>query len=123
MIGNLSPVAVEAKTAPQDFWARYHAYRRLRHAETRPDDPLKPDDLVEKDMKHEEPFDIRYRYEVASDGQLLSWFVASTAKPGSPGYDSNKHILWADAAVHPGHRREGIGRPGIRLGLQQQSDE
>jgi GNAT superfamily N-acetyltransferase len=118
MISSLSPVAVEAKTAPRDFWTRYHAYRRIRHAETRPDDPVKPDDLVEKDMEHEEPFDIRYRYEVTRDGQLLSWFVASTAKPGSPGYDSNKHIFWADASVHPDHRRLGIGRTWIPLALE-----
>ena len=35
------------------------------------------------------PFDIRYRYEKRGcrDGLLLSWFVANTAKPGSPGYE------------------------------------
>src|ERR1700693_872622 len=99
MISNLSPVAVEAKTAPRDFWSRYHAYRRLRHAETRPEDPVKPDDLVEMGMKREDPFQIEYSYEIVRDGLLLSWFHASTAKPGSPGYDSNKHILWADASV------------------------
>ena len=118
MISNLSPVAVETRTAPREFWARYHAYRRLRHAETRPEDPIKPDDLVEKDLKHEAPFDIRYRYEVVRDGLLLSWFIASTAKPGSPGYESNKHILWADASVHKDHRRLGIGRMWIPLALE-----
>jgi GNAT superfamily N-acetyltransferase len=69
-------------------------------------------------MKHDEPFDIRYRYELVRDGRLLSWFVASTAKPGSPGYESNKHILWGDASVHPEHRRQGIGRTWIALALE-----
>jgi GNAT superfamily N-acetyltransferase len=118
MISNLSAVAVDTKAASRDFWARYHAYRRLRHAETRPDDPVKPDDLVEKDMIRDEPFDIRYRYELVRDGLLLSWFVASTAKPGSPGYESNKHILWIDASVHPDHRRLGIGGTWIPLALE-----
>jgi GNAT superfamily N-acetyltransferase len=118
MIADLSPVAVQAETAPREFWDRYHAFRRIRHAETRPHDPVKPDDLVEKDLKHREPFDIRHRYELVRDGLLVSWFVASTAKPGSPGYESNKHILWADASVHPDHRRRGIGRSWIPLTLE-----
>jgi GNAT superfamily N-acetyltransferase len=118
MIGNLSPAAVVPKTARRDFWARYHAYRRLRHAETRPEDPVKPDDLVEKEMTREDAFDVRYRYEVARDGQLLSWFYASTSRPGSPGYDTNKHIMWADASVHLEHRRQGIGRSWMMIALE-----
>jgi mycothiol synthase len=118
MIGKLSPAPVDTKSASPEFWSRYHAYRRLRHAEVRPDDPVKPDDLTEKDLKHAEPFDIRYRYELVSDGVLLSWFNASTAKPGSPGYESNKHILWADASVRQDHRRRGIGRAWIPLAVE-----
>jgi mycothiol synthase len=118
MIGNLSPAAVDAKTAPQEFWTRYHAYRRLRHAETRPDDPVQPDDLVEKEMKRDDPFEIKYRYEIARDGMMLSWFNATTSKPGSPEYETSKHILWADASVHRDHRRRGLGRTWIPLALE-----
>jgi len=118
MISNLSPVAVDTKTAPRDFWTRYHAYRRLRHAETRPDDPVKPDELVEIEMKHQGPFEVQYRYEIARDGQMISDFFAATAKPGSPGYESNKQFMWAAASVHPDHRRRGIGRSWIPLTLE-----
>jgi GNAT superfamily N-acetyltransferase len=118
MIGNLSPAAVDAKTAPREFWKRFHAYRRLRHAETRPDDPVQPDDLVEMDLKRDDPFEIKYRYEIARDGVMLSWFNATTTKPGSPEYESNKHILWADASVHREHRRGGLGRLWIPLALE-----
>src|ERR1700693_6123120 len=109
MIGNLSAVAVDTKSASHEFWTRYHAYRRLRHAETRPDDPVKPDNLVELGMKREDPFDFHYRYEIATDGQMLSWFEASTIKPGTPGYDTNKHIFWTGVSVHRDYRRRGIG--------------
>jgi len=30
-------------------------------------------------------------------------------RPGSPEYDTNKHLYWADAYVRPEHRRKGIG--------------
>src|ERR1700730_12324272 len=118
MISNLAPAPVDTKSASPDFWARYHAYRRIRHCETRPDDPVKPDDLVEMGMKREDPFEFEHRYEIARDGQMLSWFTASTVKPESPGYDTNKHILWADASVHPDHRRRGIGKAWIPMALE-----
>ena len=53
MAHTLMPVAVDAEAAPREFWTRYHAYRRLRQAESRPDDPVKPDNLVEVGMKRE----------------------------------------------------------------------
>jgi GNAT superfamily N-acetyltransferase len=118
MVGNLTPAAVDPTTAPHEFWTRYHAYRRLRHAETRPDDPLQPDDIVEMDMKRDDPFEIKYRYEMVRDGVMLGWFAATTAKPGSPEYETNKHILWADASVHADHRRQGLGRLWIPLALE-----
>jgi len=67
---------------------------------------------------HQDPFEIQYRYEIARDGQLLSDFFAATAKPGSPGYESNKRFMWAAASVHPDHRRSGIGRSWIPQTLE-----
>jgi GNAT superfamily N-acetyltransferase len=117
MISSLAPAAVDAETASRDFWARYHAYRRIRQAETRPDEPLKPDALVETGMKRNDPFNIVYRYEMVRDGEMVGWFEASTSSPASPEYDTNKHILWAHASVHRDHRRQGIGRKWIPLAL------
>ena len=115
MVINLSPVAVDPQSASREFWSRYHAYRRVRHAEARPGDPLKPDELVEIAMKHVNPFEIQYRYEIARDGQIVSDFFAATTKPGSPEYESNKQFMWVTASVHPDHRRRGIGRSWIPL--------
>jgi GNAT superfamily N-acetyltransferase len=117
MVSNLSPVAVDPLSASREFWSRYHAYRRVRHTEARPGDPLKPDELVEIAMKHVNPFEIQYRYEIARDGQTLSEFFAATTKPGSPEYESNKQFMWVTGSVHPDHRRRGIGRSWIPLML------
>src|SRR6266850_4073548 len=115
MIGKLTPEAVDTKTASREFWTRYHEYRRIRHAEAHPGDPITPDELAEVELKHEDPFEIRYRFEISRDGQMLSDFFAATAKPGSPGYESNRPFMWADASVHPSRRRRGIGRSWIPL--------
>jgi mycothiol synthase len=118
MTSRWQPVEVDPVRASRDFWARYHAYRRLRHTETRPDDVLTPDDIVEKEMKRDDPFDIHFRYEIVRDGRMLSWFTSGAATPGSPGYESNKHLFWADWSVHRDHRRQGIGRSWVPLVLE-----
>jgi GNAT superfamily N-acetyltransferase len=117
MSARLTPIEVDPKTATPDFWKRYHAYRRMRDAETRPDVPAIPDHIVESQMKRDDPFDLQYHYEMARDPVMLSWFTASTSKPGSPGHESNKHIMWFNASVHPDHRRAGIGRTWIPLAV------
>jgi len=118
MTDRWTPVEVDPNTASLDFWARYHAYRRLRHAETRPDDAIRPDRVVEDGMKRGDPFEIHYRYEISAGGKMLSWLSAEATRPGAPGYDSNKHLLWVKGSVHPDHRRSGIGRSWIPLVLQ-----
>ena len=106
---------VDPRTAAPDFWKRYHEYRRVRHSETHPDDPVKPDDLERAQMLHDNPFEIVYRYEIASGGAMVSWFRADTMRPSAPGYESNKHVFGADWSVHPAHRRQGIGRSWLPL--------
>lgn len=94
-------------------WAEFHRYRRIRHEQRRPEDPLLPDDLVEKSMKREDPFGESVYYGVVKDGAFISLFSAGTMKPAAPSYENNKHILWAGASVLPEHRRQGIGRMWI----------
>jgi GNAT superfamily N-acetyltransferase len=115
MIGQLVPARIDFKSAGPDFWKRYHAYRRLRQKESRPDDPSRPDDIEEKRLKRDNPFDIQYFYEIAKDGLMLSGFSSSTSKPGTAGHESNKHLFWADLFVHPDHRRQGIGASWLPL--------
>jgi GNAT superfamily N-acetyltransferase len=112
------PARVDFKSAGADFWKRYHAYRALRHEESRPGDPLRPNHIEEMQLKRDSPFDIEYRYEIAVDGLLVSWFSGSTSKPGTPGYDSNKHLFWADLYVRPDHRRHGLGSSWLPVLLE-----
>src|ERR1700680_4148687 len=118
MSNELLPVEVDPKRSGPEFWMRSHAYRRLRHEETRPDDPIRPDELDEARMRRDDPFETRYHYEIAREGMILSWFSASTPAPGSPGYDSNKHIFEAGCSVRRDHRRQGIGSLWLPLVLE-----
>ena len=118
MVAGGVPARVDFGSAAPDFWKRYHEYRRVRQQESRPDDPVRPDVIEESMLKRDSPFDIEFRYEIARDGRLLSWFSGSTSKPGTPGHDSNKHLFWADLYVRPDHRRQGIGASWLRLLLE-----
>jgi mycothiol synthase len=115
MVKHLVPAPVDANSASADFWRRYHAFRRDRHLETRPDDPLLPDDVEEAKLRQAHNFEIVYRYEIARDGEMLSWLGCNTVKPGAPGYESNRHVLHAGGAVRRDHRRQGVGRVWLPL--------
>ncbi len=115
MVGDIVPMLVDPKTASRDFWTRYHAYRRLRQKETRPDDPIRPDDQVEARMRRDDPFEIVYLYEMQRDGQMWSWFKGSTLRPGTPEYDTNKQFFWVDCSVRKDVRRRGIATSWIPL--------
>ena len=106
---------VDFQSAGPDFWKRYHAYRRVRQQESRPDDPVRPDDVEERWLKRESPFEIQHHYEIVEDGVLVSWLWGSTSKPGTPEYESNKHLFWADLFVRPDARRRGLGSSWLPL--------
>ena len=118
MIAKLAPTPVDPRSAGRDFWKRYHAYRRVRQMESRPDDPIRPDDIEEQQLRRDDPFQIHHRYEIVRDGVMLSWFTSGTAKPDAPGYESNKHLFYADWFVDPGHRRHRIGASWLPLVLE-----
>jgi GNAT superfamily N-acetyltransferase len=106
---------VEFNSEGRDFWTRYHEYRRLRHQESRPDDPLRPDDVEESLLKRDSPFDIHHHHEVVQDSRLVSWLSGSTSKPGTPGHETNKHLFWAYMYVRPDARRRGVGTSWLPL--------
>jgi GNAT superfamily N-acetyltransferase len=115
MVGDLKQAPVDPNTADRDFWRRYHEMRRLRQHETRPDDPLVPEELEEQLMKRPDPFRIRHRHEVSRDGVMLSWLYSEVVTPGTPEYEEWKQFFEADIYVHPEHRRQGIATSWLPL--------
>lgn len=107
-------VEIEPKKMTREEWTAFHIYRRARHDELRPEDPLTPDDIRETEMKQDDPDNIPRRFVVYQDGKVVSGFGAGAKRPESPSYESNKHLLWADAAVLKPYRRNGIGTLWLR---------
>jgi GNAT superfamily N-acetyltransferase len=117
-IRSLTPVEVDYATASRHFWDRFHAFRRVRHMETRPDDPFRPDDIVEGQLKKGDPFSEQRIFALMTDDQMISSFGAGRIKPGAPGYETNQHLLWGGAEVHPDFRRQGVGTAWLPVALK-----
>ena len=109
MVGELVPSPVDPANASRDFWTRYHAFRRVRQAVSRPDDPIMSDAEEEASLMRADPFEFHERLEVSEGGRMLAWFLGTGVKPESPEYETNKHLYDADLFVLPAHRRRGVG--------------
>lgn len=112
-----APHEFKPREASREEWARYHTYRRIRHQEVRPEDPLAPDEQIEKSMKREDPFNLNRQYVVAADDRIVSFYGAGAVKPDAPGFDTNKQYLWAHGGVVADYRRRGIGTMWLRRTL------
>ncbi len=105
-------------SADAEFWLRYHEFRRTRHDEVHPDDPLVPDEVERLRVLSDQKFEINDAYEVVRDGEMVSWFRSAVPKPDAPGYESNRHFLWCTFSVLAPYRRRGIARSHLPLVLE-----
>lgn len=109
----LNIVPFDPQTASREEWARHHAYRRARHAERDPNDPLVGDAAAEALLKRPDPLGDVYRFaavdEAAPETQV-GWVEFQVFRPGTPSYEGNEHLAMAEIALLKPHRRQGLGR-------------
>lgn len=108
MTAALASHEIDLASADQAFWRRYHVFRRIRHAETRPEDPIRPDDVEEKRLLATLRLEINVCYEVVDKGEMVGWLRTAVARPGTPGYEQNREFLWCFGSVLAPYRRRGI---------------
>lgn len=103
----------EPQTATREEWERYHRFRRLRHNETDPEDPVQNDEVVEELMKRPFPQSKVTRFVVVESGKpkaQIGYMAFEVFKETSPSYESNKHLAEVDIAVLAPYRKRGVGR-------------
>ena len=102
----------EPRSASLEQWRMYHVFRRERHDETYPEDPLRDDKVAEKLMKRRDPeWEALYFGAVdrAASGRLMGWLELGLARESALTYETNSHMVWVDLAVLTPHRRQGVG--------------
>ena len=112
----------DPKAASRPDWDAFHAHRRIRHQERTPDDPVTPDAVAEASMRHGWPDAVTQHYLARKGDQVVGSLNVSWAKPDSPSFESNKHLLWAWGAVMASERRKGLGTEWARHVLQAMED-
>ncbi len=117
---NVSIVPFAAATASHAEWARYHAYRALRHRETDPDDPLWDDATIEAWMRRGEPHWEVLRLAVldpSNPDAQIGEVSCETSKPGTPPHELNRHLASVNVQLLRPYRRRGIGRTLLARGV------
>jgi GNAT superfamily N-acetyltransferase len=100
-------------TADADQWAMYHVFRRRRHEETYPEDPLRDDEAVETLMKRSDPEWESLRFGAVGEGgsdELVGWLEIGVTREGALVHKTNAHMAWVEPEVLVPHRRRGVGR-------------
>jgi GNAT superfamily N-acetyltransferase len=106
-------VPFDPKTASEAEWARFHKYRRLRHEETDPDDPLWSDGTIEELLRQPDPQSDVFRFAVIEADRTdtqVGWLVFDVFRKDAPSYEENKHLAWIELEVLAPCRRQGVGR-------------
>lgn len=108
---------IDLPEADRSFWERHHAFRRVRHAESTPDDPLAPDEMVEAQMSYRDPFIDKRAWEAVISGITVGFTGVTGPSSVDPTYESNRRFVHFELSVHHDHRRRGIGKELLRLAL------
>ena len=110
-------VPFDPKTASPEAWARFHAYRRLRHRETDPGDPDWGDTTVEAWMRRGHPHWESFRFSVLEPGRpevQIGEVSCEASRPGAPPHEMNKHLIGVGVELLRPYRRKGMGRSMLR---------
>ncbi|MCJ2531207.1 MAG: GNAT family N-acetyltransferase [Candidatus Thermoplasmatota archaeon] len=106
-------VPLDPETATREEWARYHAYRRLRHEETDPADPIIDDTSLEALWKRPDPQGKALRFAVLAPDKpetQVGYVEFSVFKEGAPSYEGNEHLAQTNIALLESYRRKGLGK-------------
>ena len=98
----------------KEDWALYHDFRKKRHMEKNPNDPLSSDDSFEKALQANVQFpeaDIHiYIIKDIVKNIQIGEMVCARFMETSPSYEGTKHLVQFDLALLKEYRRKGIGR-------------
>jgi len=98
--------------ASREEWRQFHAYRRARHLETDPDDPILEDETIEGIERHQHPhWDWRRWVVLDPDrpGTTIGEVYFEFSRPGTPTHEKNAHIGHAWVALLQPYRRQALG--------------
>jgi len=109
--------SIDLATADDALMRQLVALSKAMEAEARPEDPPSPDAMIEARFRTTSKLAQRQAFAAFSGERLVgrATFVRNLT-------GSNDDIREIEMAVHPDHRRQGIGRALMRAGLSEIAD-
>ncbi|MFQ6013525.1 MAG: GNAT family N-acetyltransferase [Thermoplasmata archaeon] len=110
---DVSLVPFDPRQASREEWARFHVFRRLRHEEENPGDPLTDDSTDETWMRRGDPEAEEIRFAAIQSGEpeeVIGWLYFSVYREGSPTYATREKEARVSVQVLQPYRRRGVGR-------------
>lgn len=112
-VQTLQYIRFHPATASEDDWEAVIDMQLRSFAESNPDDPVPPRELIHKQLEllEENPF---FKPEVyllrQADSTAVGRLFMGFPRPDSPDYEQQKHMGFTGIYVFPEHRKQGIGR-------------
>jgi GNAT superfamily N-acetyltransferase len=104
-------VLFDPQTASRHAWADYHRFRRARHEEHDPGDPILDDAAVEALLSRPDPIADTARFAaIGPDGGFAGFLETEVFKAGTPDDARNPDLAWFGIEILAPHRGQGIGR-------------
>lgn len=104
----------------KEDWQRYHEFRKIRFAETNPDDPSRPDEMVEKSIIQDYTNGLSFieRYMITDTDasgkfKIIGSLLIATFTEKDPSYTTNKHLALFDIALLKEYRKKGLGTQAL----------
>jgi GNAT superfamily N-acetyltransferase len=106
--------AFDPKTASDDAWRVYHAYRRQRMKDDLPGEPIVPDEVRQRDMIRDWPLTITRVHLALIDGDIVGSAMLWTRRPGAQDYEKHARYVGCDVGVRKDRRRRGVATALLR---------
>lgn len=105
---------IELASADDALMRQLVALTHAIEAEARPEDPPHPDAMIEARFRTTSKLSRRHEFIATANDRLVGRAIFSRNLTGS-----NGHIREIELAVHPEHRRRGVGRALLAAGLSE----
>lgn len=106
--------AFDPKTASEDAWRAYHAYRRRRMQDDHPDEPIVRDEVRRRDMVRDWPLTMTRVRLALVGGEIAGSAMSWTRRPGAEDYEKHARYIACDLGVRKDRRRRGVATALLR---------
>ncbi|MHA2054868.1 MAG: GNAT family N-acetyltransferase [Candidatus Hodarchaeales archaeon] len=115
----------DPKIASEKLWEDFYSHHTNIIKELFPDDPLQSKEMIMKSLSNPNPNFQMYRWVVRDkqNNMVIGLSKLECYKKGSPSYEANKNITFAELSVRKEYRRKGIGSELVRIMLKKAQEE